>query len=77
MNIPIIKKFVRKQLDILPPAKNPDEKNVSTLNSKRDDFINELSNNGNFRKIQPLQTTNEKNPSLEETDKRINTDDGR
>lgn len=71
MNISIIKNFVRKQLDVLPPAKNREENNLSTLNSKRNDFINEISNNGEFRKLQPLQATKERNQSLEEINKQI------
>ena len=71
MNILIIKNFVRKQLDILPPARNQEENNVYTLNSKRNDFINEISNNGEFRKLPPLQTTKERNQSLEEINKQI------
>ena len=71
MNISIIKNFVRKQLDVLPPARNQEENNVSTLHSKRNDFINELSNNGEFRKLQPLQNTNEKNKNSDEIHKQI------
>lgn len=71
MNISIIKNFVRKQLDVLPPARNQEENNVSTLNSRRNDFINEISNNGEFRKLQPLQATKERSPSLEEINKQI------
>lgn len=71
MNISIIKNFVRKQLDVLPPARNQEENNVSTLNSKRNDFINEISNNGEFRKLPPLQTTKERNQSLKEINKQI------
>ncbi len=71
MNILIIKNFVRKQLDVLPPARNQEENNVYTLNSKRNDFINEISNNGEFRKLPPLQTTKERNQSLEEINKQI------
>lgn len=71
MNISIIKNFVRKQLDVLPPARNQEENNVSTLHSRRNDFINELSNNGEFRKLQPLQNTNEKNKNSDEIHKQI------
>lgn len=70
MNISIIKNFVRRHLDVLPPARNQEENNVSTLNSRRNDFINEISNNGEFRKLQPLQTTNEKNINLGEIHKK-------
>lgn len=71
MNISIIKNFVRRQLDVLPPARNQEENNVSTLNSRRNDFINEISNNGEFRNLQHLQTINEKSQSLEEINKQI------
>lgn len=71
MNISIIKNFVRRHLDVLPPARNQEKNNVSTFNSRRNDFINEISNNGEFRKLQPLQTTNEKDINLEEIHKQI------
>lgn len=71
MNIPILKKFVTKHLNALPPAKNQNESNLSTINSRRNDFINEISNNGEFRKLQPLQITNERNTNLEELHKQI------
>ena len=77
MNISIIKKFVRRHLDVLPPARNQEENNVSTLNSRRNDFINEISNNGEFRKLQPLQTTNEKNINLGEIHKQISEENER
>ena len=77
MNISIIKNFVRKQLDVLPPARNQEKNNVSTLNSRRNDFINEISNNGEFRKLQPLQTTNEKNINLGEIHKQISEENER
>ncbi len=71
MNIPIFKNFVRKQLNTLPPARNQEGNNVSTLNSRRNDFINELSNNGKFLKIQSQQT-NEERHNLGEINKQIN-----
>ena len=77
MNISIIKNLVRKQLDILPPARNQEENNVSTLNSRRNDFINEISNNGEFRKLQPLQTINEKDTNLGEIHKQISEENER
>ena len=70
MNIPIFKNFVRKQLNTLPPARNQEGNNVSTLNSRRNDFINELSNNGKFLKIQSQQT-NEERHNLGEINKQI------
>lgn len=77
MNISIVKNFVRRQLDVLPPARNQEENNASTLNSRRSDFINEISNNGEFRKLQPLQTTNERNQGLEEINKQISEENER
>ena len=77
MNISIIKNFVRRHLDVLPPARNQEENNASTLNSRRNDFINEISNNGEFRKLQPLQTTNERNQGLEEINKQISEENER
>ena len=55
MNISIIKNFVEKQLNVLPPAGNQEENNTSTSNSKRNDFVKEISNNGEFKKLKPLQ----------------------
>jgi len=77
MNISIVKNFVRRQLDVLPPARNQKENNASTLNSRRSDFINEISNNGEFRKLQPLQITNERNQGLEEINKQISEENER
>ena len=77
MNISIVKNFVRRQLDVLPPARNQEENNASTLNSRRNDFINEISNNGEFRKLQPLQATNERNQGLEEINKQISEENER
>ncbi len=77
MNISIIKNFVRRHLDVLPPARNQEKNNVSTFNSRRNDLINEISNNGEFRKLQPLQTTNEKDINLEEIHKQISQESER
>lgn len=77
MNISIIKNFVRKQLDVLPPARNQEENDITTSNIRRNDFINEISNNGEFRKIQPLKTSNEKHTNLEEIHKQISEENER
>lgn len=77
MNVSIIKNFVRKQLDVLPPAKNQEKNNVSTFRSKRSAFINELTNNEDFRNSQHLGTTNEKSQSLEKINKQIHNNDER
>lgn len=77
MNISFIKNFVRKQLDVLPPAINQEESDITTSNSRRNDFINEISNNGEFRKLQPLQTISEKNTNLGEIHKQISEENER
>ena len=77
MNNSIVKNFVRRQLDVLPPAINQEENNASNLNSRKNDFINEISNNGEFRKLQSLQTPNERNQGLEEFNKQISEENER
>ena len=54
INVPFIKKFVDKQLNILPPAKSE-----PTLDTRKINFINEISNNGEYRKIKPIQKNKE------------------
>ena len=71
MNVPFVKKFVDRQLNVLPPAKEQEQKEpISTSNNKRIEFINELSNNGELRKIAPLQHSKEKQ-ELEQLQKRV------
>lgn len=56
MNISIIKNFVRKQLDVLPPASNQEENNKDNSDKGDNDekeFFNKISNNGNLRKLKP------------------------
>ena len=62
MNIPFIKNFTNKQLNVLPPAREQEEYNVSSFNSQRNNFINELSNNGEHRKLQPIKSEEKQNP---------------
>ena len=59
MNLSFVKSFVHKKLDVLPPAEKErseqasethTEENKSTVNSTREDFINQLTNFGEFRK---------------------------
>ena len=62
---------LNKQLNILPPAREQSEiGNTSTMSTKRQEFINELSNNGEYRKIAPLQHIQE-NQNIEKLNKRI------
>lgn len=61
MNVPFVKNFVNKQLNVLPPAIQHEKvDNTHSTNSKRIEFINELSNNGELKKITPLQHSQEK-----------------
>ena len=50
MNIPFIRNFTEKQLNVLPLAREQEENHISSFNSQRDNFINELSHNGEYRK---------------------------
>ncbi len=70
MNIPIVKSFVIKQLNVLPPAREQEENNGSSLNSRRNNFINELSNNGKYRKLEPRQNSEVINKQIIEENER-------
>ena len=71
MNVPFVKKFVDRQLNVLPPAREQEQKDtMPTLNDKRIEFVNELSNNGELRKIAPLQHSKE-NQELEQLHKLV------
>lgn len=71
MNVPFVKKFVDRQLNVLPPAREQEQKDtMPTLNDKRIKFVNELSNNGELRKIAPLQHSQEKQ-NIQEIKKQI------
>ena len=63
MNIPFIRNFTDKQLNVLPPAREQEEKNISSFNDKRNNFINELSNNGEYRKLEPIKNNEERQDS--------------
>ena len=56
MNLSFVDKFVHKQLDVLPPAKQ-DTRNLNTLTADRtrESFINELTNFGQYRNLPPIQ----------------------
>lgn len=67
LNIPFVKNFVNKQLNVLSPAKKQNEViNMSSSTSQRDNFINEISNNGMYRKLEPIQPKKEI-PNLKRT----------
>lgn len=72
MNISIFKNFVTKHLHSLPPSETQTENTSSNSHDKRNDFINELSNNGELKKLQPLQVSNEKSTNLKEVHRQIN-----
>ena len=62
MNIPFIRNFTDKQLNVLPPARE-EENNISSFNDKRNNFMNELSNNGEYRKLEPIKSNEERQDS--------------
>lgn len=63
INIPFIRNFTKKQLDILPPARKQEENNISSFNSQRTNLINELSHNGEYRKLPPIKINEERQNS--------------
>lgn len=56
MNLSFVDKFVRKQLDVLPPA-TQEIRNTNTraIGRTREDFMNELTNFGQYRNLPPIQ----------------------
>lgn len=71
LNIPFVKNFVNKQLNVLPPAIQQERiNNLHFTNNKRIEFINELSNNGELKKITPLQHSQEEQ-NIQEIKKQI------
>ena len=70
MNIPFIRNFAEKQLNVLPPAREQVENHISSFNRQRDNFINELSHNGEYRKLNPIKN-NEERQNSEEIKKQI------
>ncbi len=65
MSIPFIRNFAEKQLHVLPPAREQEENHISSFNSQRDNFINELSHNGEYRKLNPIKNNEERQTSEE------------
>lgn len=71
MNIPFVTSFVQKQLNILSPAViEQDKNNSSSFSNQRDKLVNRLSNNGEYRKLKPLQA-NEEQQISEEIDNQL------
>ena len=56
MNLSFVDKFVRKQLDVLPPA-TQEIRNTNTraVSRTREDFMNELTNYGEYRRLPPIK----------------------
>ena len=56
MNLSFVDKFVRKQLDILPPV-TQEVRNTNTraFGGTREDFMNELTNFGQYRNLPSIQ----------------------
>mgnify|MGYP004569005467 CR=1 FL=1 len=56
MNLFFLDKFVHKQLDVLPPARQETRNtNTLTVGRTRESFINELTNFGKYRNLPPIQ----------------------
>ena len=56
MNLSFVDKFVRRQLDVLPPATQEIRStNTRVENRTRENFINELTNFGAYRNLPPIQ----------------------
>ncbi len=56
MNLSFVDKFVRRQLDVLPPATQEIRStNTRAVNRTRENFINELTNFGAYRNLPPIQ----------------------
>ena len=56
MNLSFVDKFVRKQLDVLPPA-TQETRNTNTraVGRTRQDFIDSITNFGQYRNLSPIQ----------------------
>ena len=61
MNIPFIKNFTNKQLNVLPPAGDSEGNNVLSFNGQRNNFIKRLSNNGKYRNSEPIKSGKQPN----------------
>ena len=64
MNMSFVEKFVHKQLELLPESTqnirevavdSDKSKETKTINKTREDFINQLTNFGAYRKLLPIQ----------------------
>lgn len=55
MNLPFVKKFVHKEMYILP--EHTESRNIITVssNKSREDFLNSLTNFGQYRNLPPIQ----------------------
>ena len=56
MNLSFVDEFVHKQLDVLPPATQEIRNtNSRAVSRNREDFMNELTNFGQYRNLPPIQ----------------------
>jgi len=58
MNLSFVEKFVNKQMDILPEHTETRKNvgiSVTPTNKKREDFLNSLTNFGQYRDLPPIQ----------------------
>lgn len=55
MNLSFVEKYVRKQLDVLPEPNQQTRNDRPTSDRTRENFINELTNNLQYRNLPPIQ----------------------
>lgn len=55
MNLSFVGKFVHQQLDVLPPATQETRNITPTVNRTRENFMNEVTNFGEYRNLPPIQ----------------------
>ena len=55
MNLSFVENFVHKQLDVLPEPKQATRTETRSANRTREDFINQLTNFGQYRNLPPIQ----------------------
>lgn len=77
MKLPIVKKFVTKNLNALPPAENQKETKTPSTISQREAFMNEITCNGELRKLKPLQTQSKGNQNKEKDNRQIDDENER
>lgn len=55
MNLSFVENYVHKQLDVLPEPNRQTRNDRPTVDTTRESFINELTNNLQYRNLPPIQ----------------------